>query len=190
MLKRISTMPGTIAIMLLWIIVWVLVTTKDFAPILSGKGISKVGNEYYRFFTAGLTHINVIHLLVNVSAMFWIGYLYEHRLGSVRFLAVGVICAVLTQVIFLCIYRNAEESIGGSIYNFALCGFGLALQFLVPGFPKITLGTWSGNWLAVYLVASNIPVLSFMNITTVIIHAIAFATGIVIALVCWLLRLR
>ena len=190
MLKRLSAMPGTVAIILLWAAVWVLVITTNCAPVLSGKGISNVGSEYYRFFSAGLTHINLIHLFANVSAMFWVGYIYEHSLGTMKFLAIGTFCAVLSLVIFLCIYRNAEGVIGGSVYNFALCGLGLTLQFLAPEFPKITLGTWSGNWLAIYLIVSNIPFLSFMNITTVILHAIAFATGIVVAFVYWLLCLR
>ena len=187
MLKRLSIMPGTIAIILLWVAVWVLVITTNRDSVLSGKGISNVGNEYYRFLSAGLTHTNFIHLLANISAMFWVGHFYEHRLGTLKFLAIGTFCAVLSLVIFLCIYRDAEGVIGGSVYNFALCGLGLTLQFLIPEFPKITLGTWSGNWLAIYLIASNVPFLSFMNISTVILHVIAFVIGIVVAVVCWLL---
>ena len=190
MLKRLSTMPGTVTIILLWVAVWVLVITKNCLPVLSGKGISIVGNECYRFFTAGLTHANLIHLLANVSAMFWIGYFYEHSLGTMKFVVIGMFCAILSYVIFLCIYHNANGSIGGSVYNFALCGFGLTLQFLVSEFPKIILGTRCGNWLVIYLIASNIPFLPYMDITTVILHTIAFATGIVVALVCRLLRLK
>lgn len=116
--------------------------------------------------------------------MFWIGYLYEHQVGLVKFLAIGIVCAVISQVIFLCVYHNATESVGGSAYNFALCGFGLAMQFMVPEFPKMQFGTWSGSWLIIYLVASNIPVLSFMNVTTIVFHVIAFVVGIVAAFVC------
>lgn len=184
MINRISKMPGSILIILVWIVVWCLVATKNIAPALSGKGTSHIGNEYYRFLTAGLTHTSLIHLLVNVCAMFWIGYLYEHQVGLVKFLAIGIMCAVISQVIFLCVYHNATESVGGSAYNFALCGFGLAMQFMVPEFPKMQFGTWSGSWLIIYLVASNIPVLSFMNVTTIVFHVIAFVVGIVAAFVC------
>ncbi len=184
MINRISKMPGTIIIILAWIIVWSLVATKNIAPALSGKGTANIGNEYYRFLTAGITHINLIHLIVNVCAMFWIGYLYENQIGTVKFLAVGIICAVISQIIFLSLYRNATESVGGSAYNFALCGFGLAMQFLLPGFPKMQLGTWSGNWLIIYLIASNIPVLSFMNVSTIVFHIVAFALGIIAAFIC------
>ena len=51
-------------------------------------------------------------------------------------------------------------------------------QFLAPDFPKITFGTWSGNWLIIYLSAGNIPMLSFMNITTGVFHVMAFVLGI------------
>jgi hypothetical protein len=64
------------------------------------------------------------------------------------------------------------------------------MQLLVPGYPKMALGTWSGNWLIVYLIAGNIPVLSFMNVTTLMIYLIAFAVGALAALGCWRLGLR
>ena len=184
MLSRIAKQPVSLMICLAWIVVWVfVVTNKNTLDILCGKGIKQIGNQYYRFFTAGLTHTHILHMLANVCAMFWIGYLYEQRLGSVKFLLVSMICAIVCQVVFLAIYSNATESFGGSGYNFALIGFGLALQFLTPDFPKITFGTWSGNWLIIYLILGNIPVLSFMNITTIIFHAIAFVLGIGIAFI-------
>ena len=191
MIKEIIKMPISITIMLTWIIVWALVVTnKNVLPAMCGKGISVVGNEYYRFFTAGLTHFHVLHMLFNVIAMFWIGYLYENYIGSITFLLIAVICAVATQVIFLCIYSGATESIGGSGYNFAFIGFGLTMQFLSPSFPKITFGTWSGNWLIISAILGNFPIFSFMNITTFIFHLIAFALGVCAAFVCWLLGMK
>ena len=191
MLGKLAKMPISMTIIIVWIIVWLLViSNKNILPVLGGKGIAQIGNQYYRFFSAGLTHKNIVHLIVNVCAMFWIGYLYENRVGSVKFLFVGLVCAVICQVIFLAIYSNTPESIGGSAYNFALCGFGLTMQFLVSNFPKMAFGTWSGSWLIIYLIGSNIPVLSFMNITTVIFHLIAFALGVCAALICWLLGVK
>ena len=127
MINRMSKKTGSFIIILAWIVVWTLMEVKNVALALSGKGIAQIGNEYYRFFTAGLTHKNLIHLIVNVCAMFWIGYLYEERTGSVRFVLLGIACAVISQMIFLCIYRDTLQSVGGSAYNFALCGFGLTV---------------------------------------------------------------
>lgn len=191
MKKELSAMPVTLAIIFVWLVVWILTLfSEHIASTLCGNGIAKIGNEYYRFLTAILVHTDIIHLAVNISAMFWIGFLYEHRVGSLKFLAIGAVCAVLTQVVFLCIFRNAEGSIGGSVLNFALCGFALTLQIILTDFPKMRFGTWSGSWLIIYLIASNIPFLPFVNITTLIIHVIAFAFGCVAALTYYLLGLR
>ncbi len=189
-IKKLSTMPCTFLIVAVWVAVWLIITFNDISPILCGKGIAKIGNEYYRVFTAGLTHKHILHLLANASAILWIGYLYEHRIGSIRFMIIGVICAVVAEFVFLCIFRNTDSSIGGSIYTFAFLGFGLVTGFLVPDFPKITLGTWSGNWLAIYGVASNIPYLVATDVTTIVIHAIALALGVVAGVVYGLLGFR
>ena len=190
MLQRLLKMPAAFSIILIWVVVWLLVVIKDAGPALWGKGINQVGGEYYRFVTAALTHTNFIHLFFNVCAMFWIGFLYEEHLGSIRFLLIAVLCAVISQVIFLCIYKNADQSFGGSVYVYALCGFGLTMQCLLPDFPKMQWGTWSGNWLIISLIAGNIPVLSFMNITTLFVHAISFGVGILAALLCKLLGMK
>ena len=143
-----------------------------------------INNQYYRFFTAGLTHTNVLHLIANVCTMLWIGHLYESRLGSVKFLLIGFICAVVSQVIYLMIYPDSTDSFGGSGYNFALCGFCLAMQFLVTDFPRLKWGTWSGNWIITYLIIGNLPILPFMDLTTGVFHIIAFFLGVSVALVC------
>ncbi len=184
--KKLPTMPCTLIMVAIWVAVWLIIRFNDISPILCGKGISKIGNEYYRVFTAGLTHKHILHLLANVSAILWIGYLYEQHIGSIKFAIIGILCAVVAQFVFLCIYRNADNSIGGSVYTFAFLGFGLVTGFLVPNFPKITLGTWSGNWLAIYGVASNIPYLVATDVTTIVIHAIALSLGAVAGVVYWL----
>ncbi len=185
MLKHLAKMPATICILVIWIALFLANQCWSISHSLCGKGIAKIDGDYYRFFTAGLVHTNWIHLLVNGSALFWIGCLYEHRLGSLQFLFIGIICAVVSQVIFLSIFRNAEVSLGGSCYNFALCGFALMLSVLNPEFPQIKLGTWSGNWLGIYLIGANIPFLPFMDWTVIVIHAIAFTLGAMAALLLW-----
>ena len=99
----------------------------------------------------------------------------------------GLVCAVVSQVFFSAIYSNAIESFGGSGYIFALCGFGLVMQILVPDFPKIEFGTWSGNWLVIYLILSNIPMLPSINGATIVFHLVSFVLGGGAAFVCRLL---
>lgn len=78
MLNRIAKQPVSVIMCLAWIVVWVFVVSNDsILPALCGKGIKHIGNQYYRLFTAGLVHTNIVHMIANVCAMFWIGYLYE-----------------------------------------------------------------------------------------------------------------
>lgn len=189
-MKKRAAMHFTCTVIAIWAAVWLAVTFMGISPVLCGKGMAKIGNGYYRIFTAGLTHERFLHLLANASAMFWIGGLYERHMGSGKFAVIGTICAVAAQFLFLCVYREADHSIGGSVYTFAFLGFGLAAQFLVPGFPKIRLGTWSGNWLAVYGAVSNIPRLAEADMSAIVIHAIALALGVVTGAAYWLFRFR
>lgn len=195
LLCRMTKMPVSITVMIVWIIFWILVVCKTgVLSALAGKGAAKIGNQYYRFFTGWLLHKHIVHLLANVSALFWIGLVYENRTGSIRFLLTGLICAVLCAIAISFLYRDASEGIGGSSFTYALLGFGLTMQFLVPGFPKLKLGTWSGNWLLIYAIASNFPfrisILPFVDAATIVTHVIAFALGAIAALGCWLLGLR
>lgn len=194
-LSRMTKMPVSLAIIVVWIVLWILVVCKkDVLSTLAGRGAAKIGNQYYRFFTGWLLHKHIVHLLANVSALFWIGLVYENHMGSVRYLLVGLICTALCAVVYSFIYRNASECIGGSSFTFALLGFGLTMQFLVPGFPKLALGTWSGNWLLIYAIAGNNPIrisiLPFVDAATIVTHVISFALGILTALGCWLLGMR
>lgn len=195
LLYKMTKMPVSLSIMFVWIAMWILVVCKkDVLPTLAGRGAAQIGNQYYRFFTGWLLHKNVVHLLANVSALFWIGLVYENGTGSVRYLLVGLICAVLCAIVLSFIYRNSSECIGGSSFTYALLGFGLTMQFIAPGFPKLALGTWSGNWLLVYAIASNNPIriskLPFVDAATIVTHIIAFALGAAAALVCRLLGMR
>ena len=200
MLNRILKMPAALSVMLVWIVIWILVvSTERVFPALCGKGISVIDGQYYRFFTAGLTHKHAVHMLANVCGMFWLGVLYENHVGSLRFLLVGLVCAVLCAILYLTVYKTTTGSYGGSSYTFALLGFGLTMQLLVPGFPKLKPGTWSGNWLIIYMIAGNIPhlpimdrltFLPFVDLATIVFHAVAFALGTLAALALWLLGMR
>ena len=195
LLCRIAKMPVSLAVIFVWITMWILVVCKkDVLAALAGKGAAQIGSQYYRLFTGWLLHKHVVHLLANVSALFWIGLVYENGTGSVRYLLIGLICVVLCAIVLSFIYRNASECIGGSSFTYALLGFGLTMQFIAPGFPKLALGTWSGNWLMIYAIASNNPIriskLPFVDAATIVTHIIAFAFGAAAALVCRLLGMR
>jgi hypothetical protein len=74
MLNRIAKQPVSLMICLAWIVVWVfVVTNKNTLDILCGKGIKQIGNQYYRFFTAGLTHTHIFICLQMYVQCFGLG---------------------------------------------------------------------------------------------------------------------
>ena len=105
---------------------------------------------------------------------------FRKSIGNGKFLAFGTIGCILSEVIFLSIYNKADNSIGGSIFIFVFIGVILTFQFLKPEFKRFKLGTWYGNWILIYGIISNIPILPFINITTIVIHAISFSVGILV----------
>ena len=105
---------------------------------------------------------------------------FRKSIGSGKFLAFGTIGCILSEVTFLLIYNKADDSIGGSVFIFVFIGLILILQFLKPEFKRFKLGTWYGIWILIYGIISNIPILPFMNITTIVIHVISFSVGILV----------
>ncbi len=136
MLQRLLKMPAAFSIILIWVVVWLLVVIKDAGPALWGKGINQVGGEYYRFVTAALTHTNFIHLFFNVCAMFWIGFLYEEHLGSIRFLLIAVLCAVISQVIFFAFIRMRTRALAALFMYTLFAASGLPCSAFCRISPK------------------------------------------------------
>src|SRR5262249_26396480 len=50
--------------------------------------------EYYRLFTAMFMHFGVIHLLMNMWALWILGRELELMFGSLRFLAIYLVCGL------------------------------------------------------------------------------------------------
>ncbi|WP_239331495.1 rhomboid family intramembrane serine protease [Frankia sp. CiP3] len=65
--------------------------TRDFE--LSGLAIA-IHGEYYRLLTAAFLHAGILHILLNMYALYLLGYQLEQILGRVRYLALFVVCAV------------------------------------------------------------------------------------------------
>lgn len=88
-----------------------------------------------------MIHDNFIHLLANCLALYWVGYYLEKNIGSGKFLIFGILACILSEVIFLSIYSEADNSIGGSVFTFPFIGLILILQFLKPEIQRFRLST-------------------------------------------------
>lgn len=173
-------LKGTFICIIIWTCIFIMNKYLKLIDVLSSKGISNLGSAYYRLFTGALLHVNIMHLLANIFAMFWVGDFLEQPLGSMKMILFILCATFITNFIFSCLYKDATSVIGGSVCVFACIGLIIALQIFKPDFPRFHLGTWYGNWILIYSIASNFPIMSFMNYTTVKIHIIALVTGILL----------
>ncbi|MBS5987032.1 rhomboid family intramembrane serine protease [Clostridium sp.] len=180
-------MKSTLFIISGWVILFIVNKKVNIIPLLCSNGINKLNGEYYRFITGAMLHNDLIHLLVNCFALYWIGYYLERNIGSVKFLIFGILACILSEVIFLSIYSEAESSFGGSTFTFAFIGLILVLQFLRPELQKLKLGTLCGNCIFIYGIFSNIPSFYFIDITTVISHSISLSVGALLGILAILI---
>lgn len=177
MLHTIKNHKATFLLITIWTILYLLGKRLDLLSPLAGQGIDVMGREYYRLVTGSLLHSYFIHLLVNIIALYWTGYFTEQHVGSIRFFFFGLMASTMAQVIFSCIYHNADGNTGGSPWVFSYIGLIFVLQLLRSDFPRFHLGTRYGNWIFGYCILGNLPFLFFVSWGTVVIHLCAFIMG-------------
>ncbi len=178
---RDSDMVVSYSIIFIWILTYMADYWFSLMLILLGKGFSVIGQEYYRLLTSFLLHGNARHLALNAVAMFWIGRYLEKNMGSKRFLLFGMLTLPISQILFYALIPNIDNVFGGLILTFAYIGIIVALRFIWPDFPRLKLGTWCGNWIIIYAIVGNLPLFSFMNLSTVALHGVSFAVGLIMA---------
>jgi len=84
--------------------------------------------EYYRLFTAGLVHVDGVHLLFNMVTLYFFGPWLEGLLGPVRFLILYVGSDLAAQALSLVMHQHnpayaavgASGAISGVLFGFCL----------------------------------------------------------------------
>lgn len=92
-----------------------------FDPTL-GEAVGVADGEYYRLFTAAFLHGGIIHLLLNMYALFLFGPALEAALGRVRFLALYVVSALGGSALSYAFSPPNQPSLGASGAVFGLLG--------------------------------------------------------------------
>ncbi len=82
--------------------------------------------QWWRLFTACFVHIGILHLLLNMFALLYIGLLLEPYLGRTRFLAAYLISGIAASIASLW-WHDLNISAGASGAIFGLYGVFLAL---------------------------------------------------------------
>lgn len=170
-------LKATTILGILWICLFLIDKQINLMDYFAGKGMNNLGNEYYRLITCPLLHFNLLHLVVNVIAILCVGHFLDHFPGNMKMTLFILIAGFITDIIYSYLYKNSTGFFGGSIYVFALFGLMLVLKIFRPNLSRFHLGTWEGNYLMYYGILGNIPILSFMDFSTAVIHIIAFITG-------------
>ena len=91
----------------------------NYAPLI------KAG-EYYRLFTAAFLHIDILHLLCNMYALYIVGSQMESFLGKTKYLFVYIMSSIIGSLMSM-VFMNDTISAGASGAIFGL--FGSLLYF-------------------------------------------------------------
>lgn len=102
---------------------------------LIGSEINPQGHAFYRYLTVVFTHAYIIHLLVNMIGLYFIGNFVEKKIGSrltiILFFITGIFESLIADPLYL-IYNpsfdfNSVVSAGASGAIFGLMGIGLVI---------------------------------------------------------------
>jgi membrane associated rhomboid family serine protease len=86
-----------------------------------------VNHEYYRLITSGFLHSGLLHIALNMYALYWLGSLLEPQLGHVRFLALyfaSLLCGSLGALLA----SPEAVTVGASGAIFGLMGAAFILE--------------------------------------------------------------
>jgi membrane associated rhomboid family serine protease len=100
------------------------------ASTTSGEVLTGVADGgYWRLLTAAFLHLSILHILLNMYALYLFGPFVERALGTVRFIAAYVTMAVASSVFVYWLADTRTTTAGASGAIFGL--FGLALLLLL-----------------------------------------------------------
>ena len=143
----------------------------------AGKSFNNMPiNEWYRLLTGTIFHHNILHLLGNTFAIYFVGLILENKIGSWRFLfiyLIGNVGASIIYAIFLT-YTNAAGASPG-IYTLITCI--LILHIYNKKFLDLHFDNWPVNYTFYYAVLGN-----FWGKSAFIVHIFGASLGVVIIL--------
>jgi membrane associated rhomboid family serine protease len=109
--------------------IFIFILQRISIQVLGGDLVAALGDknnellragQYWRFFTPVFLHVNEIHVLLNMYALFQIGPIVEREFGRFRFLCIYVLSGIAGVILSLA-FTNAD-SLGASGAIFGLIG--------------------------------------------------------------------
>ena len=98
---------------------------------------NNIGNEYYRIITSAFTHIDVLHFLFNMYALYIIGSQMESFIGKKKYIIIYLFSAITSSMMSMSFLPDNTYSLGASGAIFGLFG-----ALLIFGYHyRVYLGT-------------------------------------------------
>ena len=110
------------------------------------------GHQYWRLITVMFLHASLLHLLLNMYALYLFGFLMESALGKVRYLVIYFLCGFLAGVASFVFSNPGVPAVGASGAIFGLLGAWVAYNYRRRG---TALGAANLRW-AGMLIALNL----------------------------------
>ena len=98
---------------------------------------------YWQLLTSAFTHVEILHIGMNMLALWFLGPSLERALGRARFLAVYLVSALAGSVVVLWLADASTMTLGASGAVFGLIGALLVLAYKVHGDVRSVL-IWLG----------------------------------------------
>lgn len=142
-----------------------------------GKSFNNMqSNEWYRLLTGTIFHHNILHLLGNTFAIYFVGLILENKIGSWSFLFIYLVGNVGASIIYA-IFSTFTNAAGASPGIYALIACILILHIYNRKFIDLHYGNWPVNYTLYYAILGN-----FVGMDAFIVHILGFSIGAVIAL--------
>lgn len=111
--------------------------------------------EYWRLLTAMFLHGGLLHLLMNLFALFQLGRLYELMFGTRRFVLIYFVTGLIASLTSFSRLPPGHQSVGASGAIFGVLG---AFVFSIRRSPRWRHEKWARNLVAqcVFWIAANI----------------------------------
>jgi membrane associated rhomboid family serine protease len=92
--------------------------------VLFGPAVAD--GDYWRLLTSGFLHVEIIHILMNMLALYWLGRMIEPALGHARFVAI-YLTALLAGSLGVMILSPDEATLGASGAIYGLLGAAIVM---------------------------------------------------------------
>ncbi|MEO4052777.1 rhomboid family intramembrane serine protease [Solibacillus sp. CAU 1738] len=178
-IEHYNTHPITLTLICIFALIYfadVLILKGKLSKWGTGKSFDNMSNtEWYRLVTSSFFHMNLLHMMANLFAIYFVGSFLEDKLGSGLFLLIYMVGNLLVSLLFST-FSSFTDGTGASPGIFALVGCILYLYIQTPELVDLKFGTWQTNYIILYSTLGNL-----IGLGGAISHVLGFIFGILMS---------